>query len=230
MQIYHYKPDTGEYLGESTAQRDPLESKVQQQDYYIIPAHATTIVPPDEEEGMVRVFDGEAWSQVEDHRGEMAYSTADASIILEMTDLGPAPDGYTLLVPCSCPVWIGSEWVSDFDQTLAAKIKSLAAYRYKQETGGITVNGSTIRTDRESQSLIAGAKLYSGLNESILIDWKAENGWVQIDRNAIVAISQAVAAHVQACFSNEKVHSAVINALTTVAEIEAYDITTGWPV
>lgn len=230
MQLYHYDPVTGEYTKESAARLDPLESKAQQQDIYLIPAHATNIAPPDEEEGMVRVFDGEAWSQVEDHRGETAYSTADESITLTITELGPIPDGYTLLEPCDYPTWNGSEWVSDFSQALAAKIESLAAYRYEKETAGITVNGSTIRTDRESQSLIAGAKLYSDLNESILIDWKAENGWVQIDRNAIVAISQAVAAHVQACFSNEKVHSSAINALTTVEEIEAYDITTGWPV
>jgi len=109
------------------------------------------------------------------------------------------------------------------------KLAALAAYRYAKETGGITVSGATIKTDRESQALIAGAKLYSDLNEAVLIDWKAENGWVQINRAAIVAISQAVAAHVQACFSQEKVHSEAINALTTAAEIEAYDITTGWP-
>jgi len=52
----------------------------------------------------------------------------------------------------------------------------------------------------------------------------------RIDRTAILAISQAVAAHVQACFSNEKVHSEAISALATKEEIEAYDITTGWPV
>ena len=91
------------------------------------------------------------------------------------------------------------------------------------------VNGATIKTDRESQALIAGAKLYSDLNEAVLIDWKAENSWVQINRTAIMAISQAVAAHVQACFSQERVHAEAISALTTAAEIAAYDITTGWP-
>lgn len=109
------------------------------------------------------------------------------------------------------------------------KLAALAAYRYAKETAGIMVNGATIKTDRESQALIAGAKLYSDLNEAVLIDWKAENGWVQINRTAIMEISQAVAAHVQACFSQERVHAEAISALTTAAEIAAYDITTGWP-
>jgi hypothetical protein len=109
------------------------------------------------------------------------------------------------------------------EETRLRKLAALAAYRYAKETGGITVSGSIIKTDRESQSLIAGAKIYSDLNPDVLIDWKAESGWVQINRAAILAISQAVAAHVQACFSREKVHSEAISALATKEEIESYD-------
>lgn len=116
--------------------------------------------------------------------------------------------------------------LSDIKETKHAE---LAAYRYEREVGGITINGIIIKTDRESQSLIAGAKIYSDLNEAISIDWKGKSGWVTINRTTIIAISQAVAAHVQACFTNEKAHAEAITALTTAAEIEAYDFTTGWP-
>lgn len=117
---------------------------------------------------------------------------------------------------------------------LNRKLAELAAYRYEQETAGITVNGAVIKTDLESQAMINGAVAYSNLNPELLIDWKAANGWVQIGHDDIIAIGQAVGAHVQACYTNEKVHAAAINALSTkevpsIAEIEAYDFTVGWP-
>jgi len=115
------------------------------------------------------------------------------------------------------------------EEVRARKLSALAAYRYAAETGGVAVSGADVMTDRASQGLIAGAKLYSDLNESVEIDWKGQNGWVTIDRTAILAISQAVAAHVQASFSNERAHAEAIAALETQEEIEAYDITSGWP-
>jgi hypothetical protein len=39
----------------------------------------------------------------------------------------------------------------------------------------------------------------------------------------------SVASHVQACFSQERVHAEAINALETVEDVQAYDFTTGWP-
>lgn len=105
----------------------------------------------------------------------------------------------------------------------------LAALRYQHETAGITLNGMTIETDRQSQSLITGAWSFSQLNPAALIDWKGVTGWVQIDAAAISAIAGAVATHVQACFSNERVLSEAIAAATTVEALNAIDLTVGWP-
>lgn len=114
-------------------------------------------------------------------------------------------------------------------QVLADKLAALAAYRYEKETAGITVGGAVIKTDEVSQSRITGAWATAQINPDVLIDWKGENGWAQINKTAIDAISMAVSAHVQACYSKEKFHAEAINALATAADIEAYDITTGWP-
>lgn len=117
------------------------------------------------------------------------------------------------------------------DQALAAKLAALAAYRYQRETGGITVGGVAVTTDRESQGMLAGALAFVSLAPEVLIDWKGANGWAQINADGVGAIAHAVGAHVQACFTAERHHSEALGQLTTVAEIEAYDITTtGWPV
>lgn len=64
MQIYHYHPETGEYLGEGTADESPLEPGV-----YLVPANATTTAPPTAMTGKVRVWRGE-W-QFEDVQAEV---------------------------------------------------------------------------------------------------------------------------------------------------------------
>lgn len=109
------------------------------------------------------------------------------------------------------------------------KRDELASIRYQHETAGITLNGATIETDRESQALITGAWSFSQLNPNVLIDWKAESGWIQIDAATIAGIAGAVACHVQDCFSNERVLSEAITAAETVADVQAIDLNTGWP-
>jgi len=110
------------------------------------------------------------------------------------------------------------------------RLNELAALRYQHETAGITLNGMTIETDRQSQSLITGAWSISQINPAILIDWKGANGWVQIDAATITAIAGAVAAHVQSCFSAERIHAEAIDSLETEEDIGQYDLTTGWPI
>ena len=111
----------------------------------------------------------------------------------------------------------------------AIKIAELAALRYQHETSGITLSGMAIETDRQSQALITGAWSFSQLNPAVLVDWKAESGWIQIDAATIAGIAGAVAAHVQACFSAERIHAEAILALETSEAVTGYDLTTGWP-
>lgn len=113
--------------------------------------------------------------------------------------------------------------------TQAARKADVAQRRYEKETGGVSVAGVVVRTDRESQAMLTGAKSFSDVNPDALIDWKTADGWAKIDRATLTSIAQAVGAHVQACFSNERVHHEAIDALSTSADMEAYDISTGWP-
>lgn len=59
MKIYHYHPNTGEYLGEGIADESPLEKGV-----FLIPANATGKKPPKHTEGKATVFYGE-WEHIE---------------------------------------------------------------------------------------------------------------------------------------------------------------------
>lgn len=127
------------------------------------------------------------------------------------------------------PVAIDPKSLLDIDQIKALKIAALAAYRYERETGGLTVGDTVIKTDRQSQAMLNGAQTYFAMNPDATVNWKAENGWFQINQSMAAAIAQAVASHIQTCFTNERAHFEAISELITVAEIEAYDFTTGWP-
>lgn len=114
-------------------------------------------------------------------------------------------------------------------EAIASKLGDLAAYRFDKETGGITVSGINVLTDRESQATLTGAYVAVQLNPDRLIDWKASDGtWTQIDRATVEFLAGAVADHVQSCFSTEKAKAAEILALTTVDAVLAYDVTVGW--
>ncbi|WP_049749875.1 DUF4376 domain-containing protein [Syntrophus aciditrophicus] len=115
------------------------------------------------------------------------------------------------------------------DQAKANKLTDLANYRYEKECGGTTVSGMEIKTDRESQAKISGAVALAIQIPTMTFNWKSKKGFVALDKTQITAIGQAVGVFVQACYTNEMAHAKAIEALTTVAAIEAYDITTGWP-
>lgn len=101
MNVYKYNEDTKEYISTETALLDPLETKAQGTNVYLLPANATFIEPTEAQEGYVNVWNGEAWEQVEDHRGVEYWLPEDTygAPAREMKELGALPDGATLTPP-----------------------------------------------------------------------------------------------------------------------------------
>jgi len=100
----------------------------------------------------------------------------------------------------------------------------LAARRFRAETGGVTCNGCSIHTDRESQAMISGAALAAQQDPGMAVKWKCADGtFIDIDAAGIISMASDVAAHIQACFAEEARIAALIAAgiLTSEAEIEA---------
>ncbi len=112
----------------------------------------------------------------------------------------------------------------DIDQVKEMKCRDIAASRFAIETGGITVAGAPVATDRASQAMLSGAVLSVTRNPALMIDWKnADGSWTQIDKATVEAIADAVTAHVQACFSAERARCAALAALTDFAAVVAFD-------
>ena len=108
-----------------------------------------------------------------------------------------------------------------FSELKAAKKAEIAQARYNAEIAGVTVNGVSIKTDRESQGLITGAALKAMQDSTYTCRWKGIDGFVTLDATQIIAIADAVRAHVQGCFDHEAELLPLIEAATTEAELEA---------
>jgi len=101
------------------------------------------------------------------------------------------------------------------------KYAEIAAARYNAEIAGVVVNGISIKTDRESQGLITGAALKALQDNTYTCKWKGINGFVELTAPQIIAIADAVRAHVQSCFDHEAELLPLIESAETEAELEA---------
>ena len=100
-----------------------------------------------------------------------------------------------------------------------------SALRWQHETGGIDIGGVRVLTGTEDQNRIASALI----GAPATLDFKSESGWVTLTLAELQGIAAAIAAHVQACFSTERVHHEAIDLLETREDIDTYDVESGWP-
>ena len=100
MNTYHYDPTTKEYTHSETASLDPLETKRQGHDIYLLPANATFIrpIPAD---GYANVWNGIAWEHIENNRGTNYWLATDeyGTPARTMKELGALPEGATRTAP-----------------------------------------------------------------------------------------------------------------------------------
>jgi hypothetical protein len=108
-----------------------------------------------------------------------------------------------------------------FAKAKEAKKAEIAQARYNAEIAGVTINGVSIKTDRESQGLITGAALKAMQDPDYTCRWKGIDGFVTLNATQIIAIADAVRQHVQSCFDHEAELVLLIEAATTEAELDA---------
>lgn len=114
--------------------------------------------------------------------------------------------------------------VEDAAERVLNERQAIKERRDKAISSGTTYNGMTIATDDLSQQRITGAALAATIDNTITVQWKLDNGtFVVLDAATVIAIAQAVRAHVQACFDREA------ELLTALNAGEEYDIEAGWP-
>ena len=114
--------------------------------------------------------------------------------------------------------WNGEDFIAPtFEDLRNRKYREIATARYNAEIAGI----DGIKTDRESQALITGAALKAMQDSEYSCRWKGVGGFIELTAPQILAIADAVRAHVQSCFDRESELVALVDAAETVEAVEA---------
>lgn len=177
---------------------------------------------------LAEVFPGSGFTLPNSDRVSPAYAgwQNEAGYSLhEIQEADPAPAGKHV-VGTSVKMIAGvPKYVHELEDIPPVDLADYAAQRrWEKEVGGILVGGMAIATDDRSKTMIVGARVKAENDPGFTTPWKGANGeFITIDAATIIAISDAVLAHVAACFALE---SAVLGAIaagdiTTTAEIDA---------
>ena len=101
--IWAYHKDGRYLIGKGEAKHRPQYGG---ENFYVAPADATPVAPPERETGKIPVFDPESqtWSQVEDRSLSNYWSTEEATLARPVRIMDPVADvsvGLTTVAPCS---------------------------------------------------------------------------------------------------------------------------------
>lgn len=92
MIFYTYDEKTKEYTGTQNAFIDPLETKKQGKNVYLVPANATDKKPLEAKKNQAVIFNGSKWEIIADYRNKTYYLGTEQH---EMKELGDLPKGAT---------------------------------------------------------------------------------------------------------------------------------------
>ncbi|HED1540724.1 TPA: tail fiber assembly protein [Kluyvera cryocrescens] len=181
VKVYNIRSDTKEFIGKS--------------DCYIpaytgLPANCSLTPPPEITSGNVAVYDGEYdnWKLVEDHRGEIVFSTKTGESLV-ITTLGPLPDDTVSEGPTEQYMkWDGTEWVHDAEAEKAAfQAKAESHRQYLLSVANSTIADwrtelqLEVITDDDRASLIKWMAYIKGLKMMDLSEVHDEAGYDAID-------------------------------------------------
>jgi hypothetical protein len=103
----------------------------------------------------------------------------------------------------------------------------IAEQRYKVETGGITVEGVAVNTERDVRTLVFEAAWNATSDPTFTYNWKIPGGiFITLSSEQVINIGKAVAAHIQSCFDQEAVLCAAVDEGTYLDSM----LLLGWPI
>lgn len=119
-------------------------------------------------------------------------------------------------------VYCGFEYENgQFSAPLIDLAPLLIDVRNQKIHGGLTVAGIAIQSDDTTQARLHAVRYMADLNPAFTVQWKTENGYVTLDATTIVALSNAMMAHVQNCFNAEAIVLDQLETYETAAEMKA---------
>ena len=214
MQVYKYDKQTKEYTGVETARLDPLESKAQGKEVYLLPVNATFIAPLAVKEGYVQVFKNDVWNYVEDNRGKEYWLPGDeyGTAARTMKELGELPEGAVFEAP-----------EKPLSMMIEEKTAAFKAARNAEEIAPIEWNGNLFDYDADSRDRLRIKRQNIEDNGGTgTIKWTlADNSFTVIGLADFIGINNAASERSEALHYKYNVLKAQAEAATTKEELES---------
>lgn len=118
---------------------------------------------------------------------------------------------------------------ADLDSVKADRKALLADIRWQKEVGGFVFNGFTFASDDRAQLKYVGILMAAQIDPNYSVNFKTNDGtFVLLDRMGAIGLAMAARTHVQSCFDKEDNLKSQIDAASSVDEVIAIDIESGW--
>lgn len=155
MKAYLYDPEQKSIFKEEIeCQKDPVESRKQGRDVFLLPGNATYEKPPKAEDGYVIIFENGHWVKKHDYKGKTYYVTADGyyGSPKEMKEYGDLPEGCSFDRP---PMTAEEQAAAELQEAKSERATTVGRLT-------VTVNGKVFDADETSQNrmsrVVAGAQ------------------------------------------------------------------------
>lgn len=217
MIFYSYDEKTKEYTGIQNAFIDPLETKKQGKNVYLVPPNATDKKPLDVKENQAVIFNGSEWEVVADYRGKTYYIGTEQH---EMKELGDLPNGATFepVEPEKTLSELKSEKLNELN-TIASRYDS-----YKCNDMYITssVGGYRFNADSRSQTNLRG--LISVLDDVKSIAYKDyDNEFQSLNKEQMQIIFSECILNGQNLYKQKWDYAEKIKTCETIEELNSIE-------
>ena len=112
----------------------------------------------------------------------------------------------------------------DIDTLKQGKLWQLADARWREEVSGFMYNGHEFHSDRESQDRVFQAYMASLNDPNYTVTWKTKDGWLEMTASDFITLYNEFQTFLQALYQKEKNLQSLIEAATTIDELNAI----GW--
>lgn len=216
MIFYGYDKKTKEYTGTQNGFIDPLETKKQGKNVYLVPANATDKKPLETKENQAVIFNGSEWEIVADYRNKTYYIGTEQH---EMKELGDLPKGATFE-----PV----EPEKTLDELKAEKLSELTAITSKFDNQLVNTDmiiksslGFTINADLRSQNNLRGLITVGAEPVNFVT---ANNTVKSLNIEQLNTLLNECALNGQSLYLQKWKYKAQIENATTKEELDAIDL------
>jgi len=111
----------------------------------------------------------------------------------------------------------------DIETLKQGKLWQLADSRWREETGGYVYKNHEFHSDRESQDRVFQAYMASLSNTNFTATWKTKTGWLEMTASDFIALYNEFQTFLQGLYQKEKNLQALVEAATTIAELNAIE-------